>query len=150
MWFIWFSSLVFILVYSQTWSESGANDGIIYYQSNDSYVRNGWAYDWSIFSVDYFTFKSGCCSANDMIILIDRDGDWQKIFQFDSGSDSMTMNSFTIINTNNGMQHCLDTDNMKNGLNFYLGCFESTYYSYDGTNYTCRTYLDDSKYTTIS
>ncbi|KAL7714033.1 hypothetical protein QTN25_008457 [Entamoeba marina] len=149
MCFIWFSSLVFVLVYSQTWSESGANDGIIYYQSSDSYVRNGWAYDWSIFCVDYFTFKSTCCSANDMIILIDRDDDWQKIFQFDSGSDSMTMNSLTIINTNNGMQHCLDTENMKNGLNFYLGCFESTYYSYDGTDYTCRTYLDDSKYTTV-
>ncbi|KAL7714030.1 hypothetical protein QTN25_008454 [Entamoeba marina] len=136
---------------SISWGESGTGDGIIYYTYPDGndYTRNGWDYTWEYLH-DYYTFSSSCCSANDMIMLIGRNDGWTKEYLFDSGSESMTMNSFTIINIDNSIQHIINTENMKNGLNFYLGCFESTYYSYDNTVYTCRTSIDSDKRTIIS
>ncbi|KAL7714041.1 Protein serine/threonine kinase [Entamoeba marina] len=129
------------------WIERYSNDGVISF--SDHYDnRKGWTND-CYDDTDYFTFNNECCNSNNMKLLIDRNDEYGKKIYFNSNSDSMTMNSLTIINTYNKMQHCLDTENMKNGLNFYFGCFESTYYSYDGTDYTCRTYLDDSKYTTV-
>ncbi|KAL7719714.1 Protein serine/threonine kinase [Entamoeba marina] len=128
-----------------SWSESRSEtgDGIIYYTYPDDYVylRNGWVYTWTD-KHDYYTFNNSCCSANDMIMLIGRNDDWAKEIKFADASDSITMNSFRIINTGKKMKHIVNTENMKNGLNFYFGCFESTYYSYDGTDYICRTTLD--------
>ncbi|KAL7714670.1 hypothetical protein QTN25_007758 [Entamoeba marina] len=59
------------------------------------------------------------------------------------------MNSLTIINTDSRTQHVINTDNMKNGLIFYFGCFETTYYSYNGTVYTCRTSVNSDKRTLV-
>ncbi|KAL7714031.1 hypothetical protein QTN25_008455 [Entamoeba marina] len=145
---------LFLFVNSQntekSWGESETGDGIIYYthSNNNDYTRNGWDYTWAYLH-DYYTFSSSCCSANDMIMLIGRNDGWTKEYLFDSGSESMTMNSFTIINTDSSIQHIINTENMKNGMNFYLGCFESTYYSYDNTDYTCRTSIDLDKRTIV-
>ncbi|KAL7718956.1 hypothetical protein QTN25_003901 [Entamoeba marina] len=121
------------LVSSGDWCES--DNGVIFYQSWDSCSSDGWSQSCSDL-IDYFKFEENCCSHNEMVLLFDRiDSIGKYVYFF---SSDMDMASLKIINTNDDQQQTINTQNMKDDISFYFGCFSGSTYSYNGDNYECR------------
>ncbi|KAL7714381.1 hypothetical protein QTN25_008156 [Entamoeba marina] len=150
--------LYFVLnVYSDTaWCEFGVVDGLITDEHNDGTGnRNGWDHQKGN-TIDYFVFgDSGCCTLKDMTLLFYNNDTWTKCVNFTSDNSDSGLTSITMINTYYLMQHVIDTQNMKNGITFYFGCFGTDYYLYhrhdesSSSNYYCRSSVDDTAKTNV-
>ncbi|KAL7718434.1 hypothetical protein QTN25_004354 [Entamoeba marina] len=124
---------------AQTYWHEYNNNGII------AFAETGTNTNWEVTSdgtnyIDTFTFYSSCCSQKQMKFYnTEMDNEWGKYFKFDS--DNLNLEILIIDNMSQQQQHQVDTNNMKNGLVFFFGCYSGS------TN--CRTYVNDDKRTLI-
>ncbi|KAL7718095.1 Protein serine/threonine kinase [Entamoeba marina] len=117
-----FSWLILLASFSYALQWTETNSGIISWGSD--YSRPGWDVTGSDGSyVNSFIFNSDCCSKRNM--EFDNTGGnndrWSKHFEFTS--DVITMTSMNIRNVYSIQQTKIITESMKNGIEFYLGCF---------------------------
>ncbi|KAL7720450.1 hypothetical protein QTN25_002218 [Entamoeba marina] len=135
--------LSFVNLVSSGWYENN-NDGVIkhYFIYFIGATSDGWDYGYDITKYyGKYTFNENCCSNNEMVLLVDRNDAWSKYIFF--SSSNMDMTSLKIINTNGNQQQLIDTENMKNDISFYFGCFSGSTYNYDDDSYTCRQIVNE-------
>ncbi|KAL7714348.1 hypothetical protein QTN25_008125 [Entamoeba marina] len=149
----------FLSAYSATWCEYNIVNGLITYENDEDDTtckRVGWdLHQYWEAKIDTFTFGNSCCSLKEMTLLFYNGDTWTKCVNFTSGNSGSILSSIKTINTYSKMKQVINTKNMKNGVSFYLGCFETDYYSYkrvdksSSSDYYCRSSVDNGAKTYV-
>ncbi|KAL7718132.1 hypothetical protein QTN25_004435 [Entamoeba marina] len=135
----YFFILYFCLSCLAVWDEADVTHGVIADITSATNYKKGWVVQTESPNYVDYLFDSNCCNNNEMVLLSrNLNSKKSKNIYFVSNSENMTLETFKFVNIEPKQQQTVDTENMKNRLNFYFGCFESATYTYDGASYTCR------------